>query len=405
MKIMKRQLGKVTQPILIVIVLVVIALISVALLWSGKNKNAGKAESEPESTAKIEGQAVEEEGVELTPEQMTEQGVKLATVAVGDVVSSNSFPAKLVVNTDRQAHVSPSFSGRVESVNVDLGQFVKKGQVLASLLVPDVVDQQSNLKIAQSSLELARQDYEREKQLWSQGVSAKQDYQRASNAYQQAQIQVQAARARLSAFGVGQSSNGRYVLTAPISGVVSQKDVVVGENVQLASQLFIIDQLDKLWLEFIIPSNDLAQIAPNQILDFKSLQTGNAFQAQVQTLSAEADAQTGRLQVRAKVLSEAPELRPNLMVSIELRQSQQSQVLRVSKDAVQQVEGKDVVFVAKMHGKNFEFSPTPIEIGRRSSDGQWVEVKSGVKAGQRYVGVGSFLLKSELEKGEAAHGH
>lgn len=408
MKIMKRQLGKVTQPILIVIVLVVIALLSIALLWSGKNKNAGKAEAESEGTAKVEGQAATEEfeeGVELTPEQMTEQGIKLATVALGDVVSSNSFPAKLVVNTDRQAHVSPNFSGRVESVNVDLGQYVKKGQVLASLLVPDVVDQQSNLKIAQSTLELARQDYEREKQLWSQGVSAKQDYQRASNAYQQAQIQVQAARARLSAFGVNQGSNGRYVLTAPISGVVSQKDVVVGENVQLASQLFIIDQLDKLWLEFIIPSNDLTQIAPNQILDFKSLQTGNAFKAQVQTLSAEADAQTGRLQVRAKVLSEAPELRPNLMVSIELRQAQQSQALRVSKDAVQQVEGKDVVFVATMHGKNVEFTPTPIEIGRRSSDGLWVEVKSGLKAGQRYVGPGSFLLKSELEKGEAAHGH
>jgi len=222
---------------------------------------------------------------------------------------------------------------------------------------------------------------------------------------QQAQIQVQAARARLSAFGVSQGSNGRYVLTAPISGVVSQKDIVVGENVQLASQLFVIDQLDRLWLEFIIPSDHLAQIMPNQILEFKSLQTGNIFKAQVQTLSTEADVQTGRLQVRALVQSQAPELRPNLMVNVELRQAQKSHAIRVSKEAVQQVEGKDVVFVAEEHGKNFEFNPQPIEIGRRSSDGQWVEVKSGLKTGQRYVSQGSFLLKSELEKGEADHGH
>lgn len=136
MKIMKRQLGKVTQPILIVIVLVVIALLSIALLWSGKNKDAGKAEAESEGTAKVEGQAAteeSEEGVELTPEQMTEQGV-MATVALGDVVSSNAFPAKLVVNTDREAHVSPNFSGRVESVNVDLGQYVKKGQSLGQFI-------------------------------------------------------------------------------------------------------------------------------------------------------------------------------------------------------------------------------------------------------------------------------
>ncbi|MEK5768959.1 efflux transporter periplasmic adaptor subunit, partial [Acinetobacter schindleri] len=79
-----------------------------------------------------------------------------------------------------------------EAVYVELGKQVKKGKALASLLVPDLVDQQANLQIAQSNLELARQDYERERSLWSQGVSAKQDYQRAYNAYQQAQIQVKA---------------------------------------------------------------------------------------------------------------------------------------------------------------------------------------------------------------------
>lgn len=414
MNMLKQQHGKVTQPVLIGMVLIVVLLSSVFLFWSAKKKNTNQAAATNESPAQVEGSTDDhaEDGAEghtesitLTAEQMAEQGLKLSVVAMGEVVSSSSFPAKLVVNTDRQAHVSPSFSGRVESVNVDLGQFVKKGQVLASLLVPDVVDQQSNLRIAQSTLALAQQDYEREKKLWSQGVSAQQDYQRASNAYQQAQIQVQAARSRLSAFGVSSGSNGRYVLTAPISGVISQKDIVVGENVQLASPLFVIDQLDKLWLEFIIPSNHLTQIAPNQILEFKSLQTGNIFKAQVQTLSAEADAQTGRLQVRAKVLSEAPELRPNLMVNIELRQAEQSQALRVSKDAIQQVEGKTVVFVAATQGKNVEFTPIAVEIGRYASDGLWVEIKSGLKAGQHYVSQGSFLLKSELEKGEADHGH
>ncbi|TCM69104.1 cobalt-zinc-cadmium efflux system membrane fusion protein [Acinetobacter calcoaceticus] len=413
MKTIKQHSGKVTQPILIIIVIAVLALIAAALMWSSKKKSAtqsedGKAEAvEGEAKSAAEGGEAghDDEGLELSAQQMTEQGLKIATAAIGDVEQSNGFPAKLVVNTDRQAHVSPSFSGRVESVNVDLGQQVKKGQTLATLLVPDLVDQQSNLQIAQSALSLAKQDYEREKTLWSQGVSAKQDYQRAYNAYQQAQIQVQASRSRLSAFGVGVGSSGRYTLTAPISGVVSQKDVVVGENVQLASQLFVIDQLDQLWLEFIVPGDYLNRISPNQSLDFTSMQTGNQFKAQVQTLSSEADAQTGRLQVRARVLSQAPELRPNLMVNIQLRQADQAQVMRVAKEAVQQVEGKDVVFLVKEHGKNFEFTPQPVELGRRSSDGAWIEVKSGLKAGQRYISQGSFLLKSEMEKGEAAHGH
>ena len=46
-----------------------------------------------------------------------------------------------------------------------------------------------------------------------------------------------------------------------------------------------------------------------------------------------------------------------------------------------------------------------VTLGRVSADGKWVEVQNGLKAGERYVSEGSFLLKSELEKGEADHGH
>ena len=53
---------------------------------------------------------------------------------------------------------------------------MKKGQALATLFIPDLVDQQANLSIAQEALTLASQDYQREKQLFNQGISARQDY-------------------------------------------------------------------------------------------------------------------------------------------------------------------------------------------------------------------------------------
>jgi cobalt-zinc-cadmium efflux system membrane fusion protein len=324
---------------------------------------------------------------------------------LGPVQKLTSYPAKLVLNTDRQAHVAPAFAGHVEAVYVELGQQVRKGQALASLLVPDLVDQQANLQAEQANLELARQDYEREKKLWHEGISAKQDYQRAYHAFQQAQIQVRATRARLSALGAQTSSQGRYVLTAPIAGVISQKDLVLGENVQLADQLFVIDQLDQLWLEFIAPSSEFAEIMPNQGITFKSLQTGNQFKAQIQSLNSQADAQTGRLQVRAKVLSTASELRPNLMVNVQLEQQQAQQGLRILASAVQKVKDQDHVFVAKQHGQKLEFVPQPVKLGASASDGQWIEVLSGLEQGQKYAAQGSFLLKSELEKGEASHAH
>ena len=135
-------------------------------------------------------------------------------------------------------------------------------------------------------------------------------------------------------------------MKAPLNGVISQKDIVVGEYITSDKQLFVIDQLDQLWLEFILPSNDNVTVQPNQEIRFKSLQTGNIFKAQVQTLNAEADTQTGRLQVRAKVLTPAQELRPNLMTNVLLEGKQTQQVLRVNQTAVQQVDGKSVVFIA-----------------------------------------------------------
>ena len=144
--------------------------------------------------------------------------------------------------------------------------------------------------------------------------------------------------------------------------MISQKDLVVGENVQLADQLFVIDQLDQLWLEFIAPSSEFATIVPNQNIEFKSLQTGNVFKAQIQSLNSQADAQTGRLQVRAKVLSNAAELRPNLMVNVQLQQQQVQQGLRILASAVQQVEGKDAVFVATQHEQKLEFMPQAVTL-------------------------------------------
>jgi cobalt-zinc-cadmium efflux system membrane fusion protein len=322
----------------VILVIAVGLVLSALLFFTGKNKASSDAaadshgEGEEGHTEGEAGQAESEEGsLNLSPKQMTEYGVKLAQVGVGEVGQQFAYPAKLVTNTDQQAHVSATFAGRVESVNAVLDQQVKKGQVLATLFIPDLVDQQANLSIAQEALTLAQQDYQREKQLWEQGVSARQDYQRAYNAYRQAQIQVQAARSRLSALGASSGSQGRYVLTAPLSGVVSLKDIVVGEQITADKQLFVIDQLDQLWIEFILPSVNNINVQPDQQIEFKSLQTNNSFKAQIQTLTTAADTQTGRLQVRAKVLTPAKELRPNLMVNVLLDGTDKKPVLRVAK--------------------------------------------------------------------------
>lgn len=406
-----KQNGKISQSLMIVVLILITVLVSLAIWLSskkteseGRGYDEGNAEQSDKDSSE-EGHAEEGE-IQLTSQQMVEQGLKVAVASTGLVEKLTTLPGKLVVNTDQQAHISPNFSGYVEQVNVALGQSVQKGQTLAVLILPELIDQQANLRMAQVNLDLARKDYQREQQLWSQGISAKQDYQRAENAYRQAQITVQSSQARLNALGASGNNNGRFLIKAPISGVISKKDIVVGENVQLADQLFVIENLKDLWLEFNLPNTSNIHLQAGQILNFKTNGSDQNYQAKVQTLNSQADLQTGRLQVRAKVTTQADVLRPNVLVNVFVTDAQAKTALRVQKKALQQVEGKPVVFVIESEEKGLvHLKAQPIEVGVSSQDGQWLEVISGLTEGQKYIADGSFLLKSELEKDEAGHGH
>ena len=406
-----KQNGKISQSLMIVVLILITVLVSLAI-WLSSKKTESEGHGHDEGNAEHSDEDSSEEGhteegeIQLTSQQMVEQGLKVAVASTGLVEKLTTLPGKLVVNTDQQAHISPNFSGHVEQVNVALGQSVQKGQTLAVLIVPELIDQQANLRMAQVNLDLARKDYQREQQLWSQGISAKQDYQRAENAYRQAQITVQSSQARLNALGASGNNNGRFLIKAPISGVISKKDIVVGENVQLADQLFVIENLKDLWLEFNLPNTSNIHLQVGQILNFKTNGSDQNYQAKVQTLNSQADLQTGRLQVRAKVTTQADVLRPNVLVNVFVTDAQAKTALRVQKKALQQVEGKPVVFVIESEEKGLvHLKAQPIEVGVSSQDGQWLEVISGLTEGQKYIADGSFLLKSELEKDEAGHGH
>lgn len=406
-----KQNGKISQSLMIAILILITVLVSL-VIWLSSKKTESEGHGHEEGNAEHSDEDSSEEGhaeegeIQLTSQQMVEQGLKVAVASTGLVEKLTTLPGKLVVNTDQQAHISPNFSGHVEQVNVALGQSVQKGQTLAVLIVPELIDQQANLRMAQVNLDLARKDYQREQQLWSQGISAKQDYQRAENAYRQAQITVQSSQARLNALGASGNNNGRFLIKAPISGVISKKDIVVGENVQLADQLFVIENLKDLWLEFNLPNTSNIHLQAGQILNFKTNGSDQNYQAKVQTLNSQADLQTGRLQVRAKVTTQADVLRPNVLVNVFVTDAQAKTALRVQKKALQQVEGKPVVFVIESEEKGLvHLKAQPIEVGVSSQDGQWLEVISGLTEGQKYIADGSFLLKSELEKDEAGHGH
>jgi len=174
---------------LIVVAAATLALgIGIGSMWAGNSgidahaDEASEHADHAEEGASVEGGHGEEGHIELTAEQITAAGIQLAEAKAQSISLGLPFPGEVRFDEDRTAHVVPRVPGVVESVSVNLGQSVKKGQLLAVIASQQISDQRSEQAAAQRRLTLARTTYEREKKLWRDKISAEQDFLQARQA-------------------------------------------------------------------------------------------------------------------------------------------------------------------------------------------------------------------------------
>ena len=351
-----------------------------------------------------EGENDDDDGLlKFDAERTKTAGVTLAEAGPAAIGSSLQLPGEIRFNDDRTAHVVPRVAGVAESVAANLGQQVKKGQLLAVLSSPAVSEQRSELLAAQKRLSLAKTTYQREKQLWQEKISAEQDYLQAQQALREAEIAAANVQQKLAAIGAGMGASGalnRFELRAPFDGVVVEKHLSVGEAVQDSTAVFTISDLRSVWAEMKVSASDLPFVRVGE----KARVRATAFESQATGTVAYVGALIGQdtRTAPARITLDNPEgvWRPGLFVNVELTASSQQAAVSVATSAIQKIEGdKPVVFVPVDGG----FKAQSIKLGR--ADSQSAEVLQGLSAGQKYVNGGSFILKSELGKATAEHVH
>ncbi|CUA91827.1 MULTISPECIES: efflux RND transporter periplasmic adaptor subunit [Comamonas] len=362
--------------------------------------STGKPAAKPESAHADD----EDEGLlKLDAERARAAGVALAEAGPALIASMLQLPGEIRFNEDRTAHVVPRVAGVAESVAANLGQVVKKGQLLATLTSPAVSEQRSELMAAQKRLALARTTYQREKQLWQEKISAEQDYLQAQQALREAEIASANAQQKLAAIGAGSGSAGalnRFELRAPFDGVVVEKHLSVGEAVQDSTAVFTISDLRSVWAEMKVAASDLPFVRVGE----KATVHATAFESKATGTVAYVGALIGQetRTAPARITLDNPDgiWRPGLFVNVDLTASSQKAAVTVASAAIQKIDGdKPVVFVPVDGG----FRAQVLKLGK--TDGQNTEVLQGLSTGQRYVKDGSFVLKSELGKATAEHVH
>lgn len=353
------------------------------------------------------GHEEEKAGVTLTTAQLSDLGVKLATVGSTRYAKPMRFSGEIKFNIDQQYQVTAPLQARVEQIHAQLGQYVNKGQPLATLWVPELIGMQRDIEQNRAKLKLNQQEYQREQSLFRQGVTAQRDVQAAEYNSKLAQIELDASIAQLNGYQSSLSAaNGRVVLRAPASGTISQRSISLGQMVSTSMPLYSISALESSWVEFAVPVSQADRIQAGMSVQIEA-QGQRAVTGRVLQISSQADPQTRQLLVRAQVNEAAVWFKPNIWVDVTVGGESQVINLAVPANAIQSLNGQTVVFIAKNSAEakdSYEFHPQPVSLTQLEGS-DWVQVTAGLTAGQQYASSETFLLKSEIEKSEASHEH
>ncbi|HSH53452.1 MAG TPA: efflux RND transporter periplasmic adaptor subunit [Methylotenera sp.] len=339
--------------------------------------------------------------VKVTDKQLTLNSIEVLTAGPAKIKSILLLQGEIKLNADKSVHIVPRVGGIVESVTVNAGDKVRKGQVLASISSQAIADLRSDLLAAQKRVGLARSTYNREKQLWEEKISAEQDYLQAQHDLQEAQINADRAQQKLGALGAGSGGKGqaRYEIRSPIDGVVTDKKVSQGQVVSEADSIFEVADLSTVWAEMTIYAKDINTVKIGQKVTIKA----TAFDAEaVGTISyvgALVGEQTRTAMARVVLSNPKNTWLPGLPVNIELISDEIDVPLAVSVEGLQTLRDWTVVF--GRYGEYFE--ARPLELGRR--DDKYVEVLKGLSAGDKYAAGNSFLIKADIGKAGASHDH
>ncbi len=343
--------------------------------------------------------------VEMPNADLKSNGIEIITASPATIKPTLTLPGEIIFNHHTIVKVVPRMPGMVTSVSRHVGQQVKKGEVLAVIESPMLAELRSQHLIAQKRLDLARTTFEREKQLWEEKITAKQDYLAAQEMWSEAKATLNLTLVKLRALRVQPESRyseknlARFEILAPISGLIISKTIVTGETLKEDKKIFTIADVSTVWTAITAYPKDLSIVKLGQ----KALVKATAFnvvgEGKITYISTLIGKQTRTATVRIVLDNKDGRWRPGMFITTKLVTEEIQVPVAIATDAIQTIRGKSVVF--GRYGEYFEMRPITLGI----NDGKMTEVLKGLSAGEQYAAGNSFAIKAELGKASNFYDH
>ena len=334
--------------------------------------------------------------------QIKTEAVEVTNVPVGNITA----PGQVEANENRLSHVTLPLAGRVTSVDVRTGDYVRQGQPLLTLESPEadaayaaLLQSQAALTQAKSAATKAQADLDREKDLLDHGAVAQKEVLNAQAQLVSAQTTVEQAgaaleqnRRRLGLLGLSTESFGqRVVIKAPISGKVLALTVVNGEyRNDLSAPLITIADLSSVWVTSDVPETAIRLVKVGEPVRISlDAYPGQSFKGRVALIGDVVDPQSRTIKVRAELPNPDAKLKPDMFGYIQLSEQEEPRPT-VPVAAVVSAEGQPTVWreVARGH-----FTQTPVTTGPQT-DGR-IAILAGLQGSDRIAVDGVMLLQAK----------
>ena len=342
---------------------------------------------------------------------MDDERIKLAQIDLQPVGPATiarrlAVPGTIVPDAGNVAHVSVKLSGTVAELRKNIGDDVVKDEVLAILESREVADAKSEYLAARLSNDLQQDLTSRDKFAWEGRAVPEQQYIKSRNAAAQTAMRFGIARQKLMALGVQdgeisglpQASDGslrNQNIRASISGRIAERKVELGTAVgrdNLETELFVIVDLSRVWVELSVSSSDLPLVREGQSINVALRGVADAAAGKIIFVSPLLDKETRTARVIAALDNRDGHWRPGSFVTAAIAIEQREVPVAAPFSAIQTVEGRKAVFVRTKDG----FEKRDVVLGQR--DGKDIEITSGLSAGETIAISNTFSLKAELAK-------
>lgn len=303
--------------------------------------------------------------------------------------------ARITYSDNYTARVYSPVSGRIIKIFADTGHLVKAGDALLQLDSPDYAQASSDSVKADVDLLRKQQAFERAKQLSDTQGMARKDLESAEADWHQAEAEALRAKARLKNLASNTTTTeGQFILRAPIAGTISERQVNAGSEVRpdATNPLFVITNPQHLWAIVDLPEVQLGKIRVGQPVSIEvDAYPNEIILGKVAVVGGTLDPLTRRIQVRCELDNAKHKLKPEMYARVTPSADSKSTLPRIPNSALFTQGVSSFVFVEISPG---ELQRRKVMLAMQGHENSYV--KEGLRAGERVVTSGALLLNSGL---------